>query len=161
LTLSSQTLLNKDRQCCESWRDVELGARDVCAVVDTTDEDRWVDLLCCPLHCDTADSCLTNDSSPHSVRVPTATTTDAGRPLPVLRRQQSVPSVSSTTQLFQRVYCSPLAASRQLHLFGDILCFILCYRLLFIIVPLSISLDTVLSHNYRITPVIGFKAVCS
>jgi len=37
---SSQTLLNKDRQCCESWRDAELGVRAVCAVGDTTDEDR-------------------------------------------------------------------------------------------------------------------------
>jgi len=29
---------------------------------DTTDEDRWVDLLCCSPHCDTAESCLTNDT---------------------------------------------------------------------------------------------------
>jgi len=33
----------------------------------------------------------------HSVRVMIATTTDTGRPPPVLRRQQSIPSVSSTT----------------------------------------------------------------
>jgi len=46
--------LNKDRQCCESWRDAEFGFRAVCAVGDTTDEDRWVDLLCCSPHCDTA-----------------------------------------------------------------------------------------------------------
>jgi len=39
-TLSSQTLLNKDGQCCESWRDAELGVRVVYAVSDTTDEDR-------------------------------------------------------------------------------------------------------------------------
>jgi len=37
-THSSQTL-NKDRQGCESWRDAELGVREVCAVGDTTDED--------------------------------------------------------------------------------------------------------------------------
>jgi len=37
---SGQTLLSKDRQCCESWRDAELGVRAVCAVGDTTDEDR-------------------------------------------------------------------------------------------------------------------------
>jgi len=61
-TLSSQTLLSKDRQFCESWRDAELGVVAVCAVGDTTDEDRWVDLLCCTPHCDTAESCLTNDT---------------------------------------------------------------------------------------------------
>jgi len=38
-TLSSQTLLNKNRQCCESWRDAELGVHAVCAGSDTTDED--------------------------------------------------------------------------------------------------------------------------
>jgi len=53
--------------------------------------------------------------SPHSVRVLIATTTDAAvtdRSPPVLRRQQSVPLISSTTQLSQRVCCSSLAASR-------------------------------------------------
>jgi len=59
---SSQTLLNKNRQCCEFWRDAELRVRAVCAVGDTTDEDRWVDLLCCSPQCDTAESCLTNDT---------------------------------------------------------------------------------------------------
>jgi len=59
---SSQTLLNKNRQCCDSWRDAELGVRAVSAVGDTTDEDHWVDLLCCSSHCDTAESCLTNDT---------------------------------------------------------------------------------------------------
>jgi len=39
-TLSSHTLLNKDRQCCESWRDAELGVRAVCALGHTTDKDR-------------------------------------------------------------------------------------------------------------------------
>jgi len=39
-TFSSQTLLNKDRQCCESWKAAELGVRAVCVVGDTTDEDR-------------------------------------------------------------------------------------------------------------------------
>jgi len=48
--------------CCESWRNAELGVRAVCAVGDTTDEDRWVDLLCCSPHCDIAESCLTNDT---------------------------------------------------------------------------------------------------
>jgi len=59
-TLSSQTSLNKDRQCCESWKKAELRVRAVCAVGDMTDEDRWVDLPCCSPHCDTAESCLTN-----------------------------------------------------------------------------------------------------
>jgi len=40
LYFSSQMLLNEGRQCCESWRDVELGVRAVCAMGDTTDEDR-------------------------------------------------------------------------------------------------------------------------
>jgi len=33
-TLSRQTLLTEDRQCCESWRDAKLGVRTVCAVGD-------------------------------------------------------------------------------------------------------------------------------
>jgi len=37
---SSQTLLNEDRQFCESWREEELAVHAVCAVGDTTDEDR-------------------------------------------------------------------------------------------------------------------------
>jgi len=42
---SSQTLLNKDRQCCELWREVELGVHAVWAVSDTTDKDR--ESICC------------------------------------------------------------------------------------------------------------------
>jgi len=34
------------------------GFRAVCPVGDTTEEDRWVDLLCCSPHCDAAESCL-------------------------------------------------------------------------------------------------------
>jgi len=79
-TLSSQTLLSEDRQCCESWRDAELGARAVCAVRDRletrgengsesprdmTGKDlvlvRWVVLLCFSPHCDAAVSCLTKN----------------------------------------------------------------------------------------------------
>jgi len=59
---SSQTLLNKDRQCCESWKNAKLGVCAVYAVGDTTDEEGWVDLMCCSPHCDTAESCLTNDT---------------------------------------------------------------------------------------------------
>jgi len=40
----------------------ELGVRAVCAVGDTTNEDRLVNLLCCSSHCDTAESCLMNDT---------------------------------------------------------------------------------------------------
>jgi len=58
----SNQMLNKNRQCCKSWRDAELGVRAVCAVGDTTDEDRWIDLLCCLSHCDIAERCLANDT---------------------------------------------------------------------------------------------------
>jgi len=33
-SLSRQTLLSEDRQCCESWRDAELGVGALCAVRD-------------------------------------------------------------------------------------------------------------------------------
>jgi len=106
----------------------KLGARFL-NTFEVTDENHGVDLLCCSPHCEIAESCLTNDTRTHSVRVLTATTTDTDRLLPVIRRKQSVPSVSSTMQLFKLVCCSALAASYIF--FGDILCFILCYRLLF------------------------------
>jgi len=61
-TLFKSDVVDKDRHCCESWREPELGVSSVCAVGDTTDEDRWVDLLCCLPHCDTAESCLMNDT---------------------------------------------------------------------------------------------------
>jgi len=82
---SSQTLLNKDRQCCESWRDAELGVRAVCAVGDTTDEDRWVDLLWGSSHCDTAESCLTNDTLA-TFSSSSECYDDWRRPLPTVRR---------------------------------------------------------------------------
>jgi len=111
-TLSSQTLLNKDRQCCESWRNAEFWVCAACAVGATTDEDRWVDLLCCSPHCNTAESCLTNDTLT-TFSSSSDCYDDWRQPSPtVLRRQQSVLSVSSTTQLSQRVCCSALAASR-------------------------------------------------
>jgi len=59
---SRQMSLNEDRQCCESWRDAELRVSAVCAVGDTTDKHRWVDLLCCSPHGDTAESWLMNDT---------------------------------------------------------------------------------------------------
>jgi len=42
-------------------RDAEFGVRAVCAVGDTTGEDRWVDLLCFSPHCDTM-SCVMNNT---------------------------------------------------------------------------------------------------
>jgi len=76
-TLSNQTLLNKDRQCCECWRR-RARSRAVGAVGDTTDEDRWVDLLCCSLRRAVGRTIHWL----HSVRVLIATTTDAGRHRP-------------------------------------------------------------------------------
>jgi len=130
---SSQMLLNKDRQCCESWRDAELG---VCAVCYG-----WYDwrrplsrsavLFVTLWHCRE----LSVERYAHHIQFEfwllrrlTPAITD--RPPPVLWRQQSVPSVLSTTQLL-RVCCSALAATRQLHLFGDILG-LLCYSLLWL-----------------------------
>jgi len=56
---SSQTLLNKDRQCCELWRSRARCSGSVGC--------EWYDwqrpqMLCCSPHCDIADSCLTNDT---------------------------------------------------------------------------------------------------
>jgi len=80
-SLSRQTSLSEDRQCCESWRDAELGVCAVCAVRDrleTRGEREWVTEWydwrspgACPLsrstvfspRRDTAVSCLTNDTS--------------------------------------------------------------------------------------------------
>jgi len=72
---ASQMLLNKNRQCCESWRDAELGVRTVCAVDHTTDEDR--ESICCAVrHTVTLPRAVWRTiRSPHSVRVLIATTT--------------------------------------------------------------------------------------
>jgi len=80
-TLSRQTLLSEDRQCCESWRDAELGVRAVCTVRDRLEtrgesgsespsDTDWrspgASLLSHSTvflpHGDTAVSCLTNDT---------------------------------------------------------------------------------------------------
>jgi len=72
----------------------------------------------------------------------------------VLRCQQSVPSVWSTMQ------CSNVSAAHRLLLAASYICLVTFLFLYYVIVsfsptvPLSISLDTVLSHNYRITLVI-------
>jgi len=72
--------------------------------------------------------------SPHSVRLLIAMTTNAGRHRPSDARPTMMPAVYSINVEYyaelQRVCCSLLAAIRQLHLFGDILGFILCYSLL-------------------------------
>jgi len=63
-SLSRQTMLSEDRQCCESQRDAELRDRAVCAVRDcleTHGAESFV-LLCFSPHRDTAISCLTNDT---------------------------------------------------------------------------------------------------
>jgi len=77
----------------------------VCAVGDTTDEEGWVDLLWCSPHCDTADSGLMNDTL-----ATFSSSSDCCDDPTVLWCQQSIPSVSSTTQLL-RVCCSALAAN--------------------------------------------------
>jgi len=66
---------------------------------------------------------------------------------PDLRRQQSVTSLPSTTPLPRRACCLPLATY-----LCDIFGFILCYRSPFPCLPVSISLDTVLSFVYHIFP---------
>jgi len=95
--------------------------------------------------------------SPHSVRVLIATTTDTGRHRPFAARPM-MPAVCSvgvvyyavvTTRLLLSACCLPLATPFWWHSQ-----FILCYRLLFPCLPLGISIDTALSHNYCINPVI-------
>jgi len=152
-TLSSQTLLNKDRQCCESWRDAELGVRAVCAVGATTDEDRWVDLLCCSPHSDTAENdTLTTFSSSSKCY------DNWRRPSPTVRR----PSYNASSP-FRRCRllrsCHNTSAAQRLLLAASyifLVTFSVLYygTLFFFVVPLSISQDTVLSHNYCITPAV-------
>jgi len=142
---SSLTLLNKDRQCCESWRDVELGVRAVCAVGNTTEEDRWVDLLCCSPHCDTADSCLTNDTL-NTLSSSSGCYDDWRRPSPTVRRLSNDASSPFRRCRLLRC-CSNASAAQRLLLAASYIFlvtfsvlyyvtdsyhgFILCYRLLF------------------------------
>jgi len=153
LLFSSQTLLNKYRQCCESCSNVELGVRAVCAVDDTTDEDRWVDLRCCSPHDDTAERCLTNDTLT-TFSSSSDCYDDWRRPSPTVRQSYDASSPFRRCRLLRSCY-NASAAHRLLlaasYIFCDILGSILCSRFLF---PPSIFLDTVLSHNYRSTPVI-------
>jgi len=115
-TISSQTLLNKDQQFCESWRDAELevSACVCCGWYDWRRPlSRSAALFATLWHCRE----LSDEQYAHHIQFEywllrrlTPAVTD--RPPPVLRRQQSVPLVSSITQLFQRVWCSALAARR-------------------------------------------------
>jgi len=105
---SSQTLLNKDRQCCESW------ARSSCTVCCGW-YDWWRPLSRSAVLFATLWHCreLSDERYAHHIQFEfwvlqqlTPVVTD--RPKTVLRRQQSVPLVS-TTQLPRRVCCSALA----------------------------------------------------
>jgi len=153
-----QKLLNKDQQCCESRRDVELGVHAVCAVGDTTDEDRWVDLLCCSPHYVTAESCLTNDTLPtfssssdcyDDWRRPSLTVRhrsyDASSPFLRCHLLRSCHNVSAAQRLLQATSCIFLMTFSVFYYVTDSF---------FPVVPLSISLHTILSHNHHITPVI-------
>jgi len=82
--------------------------------------------------------------SPHLVRVLIATTTDTGCHRPSTARP-TTPAVRSVGVVYHAV-CQ--RANACCLLFGEILGFLLCYSLLFPIASLSISLDTVLSHNH-------------
>jgi len=114
----NQTLLNKDRQCCESWRDAELGVRAVCAVDGTKDE--YANSSIC--NCTRIESVLDPPILTKFRTISALSTQNFVRTLSTLirgvgvkealRRQQSVPSVSSTTQLSQCICCSALAACR-------------------------------------------------
>jgi len=165
---SSPTLLNKDRQCCESWREVELGVHAVYAVGETTDENRWVDLLCCSPHCDTAESCLTNDTLT-TFSLSSDFYDDWRQPSPTVRRPSYHASspfrwcrLLSSCSNTSAAQCLLLAASYIFLVTFSVLYYVTDY--LFPIVPLSISLDTVLSHNTILHLALklysGFKAVC-
>jgi len=115
----SQTLLNKDRQCCESWRDAELGVHAVCAVGDIHDWwrplSRSAVLFATLWHCrELSDEWFTHHIQFEFWLLRRLTPAITDRPPPILWCQQSVPSVSSTKQLLQCVCCSASAAQRLL-----------------------------------------------
>jgi len=134
-TLSRQTLLSEGWQCCESWRDAELGDRAVCAVrdgletrgesgsespSDTTGEDlvlvRWVVLV----FRHTVTLPWTDWRTihwPHPVQVLIASTTDARHHRPFAARP-TTPAVRFVAVIYyavpRRVCCSAPAACREL-----------------------------------------------
>jgi len=120
-----------------------------CVVGDTTDEDR--ESICCAVRYTVTLPRAVRRTiglrSPHSVRVLIATT-DAGRHRsPVLRRQQSVQSVSSTTQ------CSNASADQCLLLAAS--CIFWRPSRLYIMLQTPFPLFYLLVFPYtRITPVI-------
>jgi len=127
-------------------RDAELGVHAVCAVSDTTDEDRKS--ICRAVRHTLTTFSLSSDCYD-----------DRSRPSPTVRR----PSYDASSR-FRRCRllrsCYNASAAQRLLLAASYI-FLVTFSLLyyatdsfFPIVPLSISLDTVLSHNYRITPII-------
>jgi len=144
-------MLNKDRQCCESWRDAELGVCAVCAVGATTDEDRWVDLLCCLPHCDTAESCLLTNDMLTTFSSSSDCYDDWRRPsLTICRPFYDASSPFHQCCLLRSCYNA--SAAQRLLLAASYICLVTFSVLYYVtdsffpIVPLSISLDIVLSH---------------
>jgi len=148
---STETLLNTDRQCCESWTDAELGVRSVCADDWRRPLSRSAGLFATLWHWrELSDEPYAHHNQVEFWLLRRLTPAVTDRSPPVLRRQQSVSSVSSTTQLLQCVCCSALAASyiwwhSRFHTM---------LQTFFPTVPFSIFLGTVLSHNYCSTHVI-------
>jgi len=111
---SSQTLLNKDRQCCKFLGEMLSSKFAQCVLWEI--RLTKTKSICCAVHYTVTlpRAIWWTIRSPQSVWVLIATTTDAGchrQAATVLWHQQPVPSMSSTTQLFQRICCSVLAAS--------------------------------------------------
>jgi len=92
--------VSKDWQCCELWREVKLGAHAVWAVSDMTDNDRE-STYCTVCHTVTLPRTVRQWYVHHSqcqfglLRQLTPAVTDC--PSPVLRCQQSIPSVPPAT----------------------------------------------------------------
>jgi len=163
--------LSEDRQCCESWRDAELGVCAVCAVDDTTGKDlvlvRWVDLLCYSPHCDTAWAVWQTIRLPHSVQVLLATTTDARRHRPFAARP-TTPAVRSVGVVYYEVATTRLLLSAcclslvRLLLLGDILGFILRYRLFFpVYLLVSPCIEPYLPYSAVVLPFMFDRCRCA
>jgi len=157
-TSQSHMLLNKDQQCCESWRDIKLRVCARCAVGDRLT--KTIESICCAVrHTVTLLRAVWwTIHLPHSVRVLIATMTDAGHHWPSAAHP-TTPTICSvsvvnyavvTMHLLFSTCCSLLATSFWWHSWF----YTMLQTPFFPIVPLSIFVDTVLSHNYHITPVI-------
>jgi len=128
-------------------------------------KNRWVDLLCCSPHCDTAESCLTNDTLT-TFSSSSNCYDDWRRPSPTVCR----PSYDTSNPLHRCPLlrsCYNASAAQLLLLAARYNCFVTFSVLYYVAisffhsVPLSISLDTVLSHNYLLLKLYsGFKSVC-